>query len=58
MMEQGFVEETRKLLEMGYGEDLKPMQALGYRHIVQYLKGAHGAGGGAREDTDRYQALC
>jgi tRNA dimethylallyltransferase len=42
MMGQGFVEETRKLLEMGCGEGLKPMQALGYRHIVQHLKGLLG----------------
>jgi tRNA dimethylallyltransferase len=24
---------------MGYGEDLKAMQSIGYRHMVDYLKG-------------------
>ncbi len=42
MMADGLVAETEKLLAMGYGEDLKPMQALGYKHIVQLLKGAVG----------------
>lgn len=42
MIEKGLVAETQKLLEMGYGEGLKPMQALGYKHIIQYLKGRLG----------------
>lgn len=42
MIENGLVGETEKLLEMGYGEELKPMQALGYRHIIGYLKGSSG----------------
>lgn len=39
MVEAGLVEEVRELLALGYGEGLKPMQSLGYKHVVQYLKG-------------------
>lgn len=37
MMSQGLVEEVKGLLSRGYGPDLKSMQALGYRHMVQHL---------------------
>jgi tRNA dimethylallyltransferase len=37
MMEQGFLEEVNRLLEMGYGPDLKPMQSLGYKQLVKHL---------------------
>ena len=39
MFEAGLVEEVRQLIAFGYGEDLKPMQSLGYKHVVLYLKG-------------------
>lgn len=39
MMARGFEDEVRRLLEMGYGPDLKPMQSLGYRQIAGYLLG-------------------
>ncbi len=39
MVEEGLVDEVRKLREMGYGKELKPMQSIGYRHINQYLDG-------------------
>lgn len=39
MIEQGFRDEVDRLLCQGYHENLKPMQALGYRHIAGYLKG-------------------
>ena len=48
MIEDGFVEEVRGLLAMGYDGSLKPMQSLGYRHICAYL-----AGGGDLEGTLR-----
>jgi tRNA dimethylallyltransferase len=35
----GLVEETRALLEKGYGPHLKSMQALGYRHMIRHLSG-------------------
>ncbi len=41
MMAGGFVEEVRHLLARGYTASLKPMQSLGYRHIVRYLDGLH-----------------
>ena len=37
MMELGFITEVRELLNRGYGPQLKSMQALGYRHMVQHL---------------------
>jgi tRNA dimethylallyltransferase len=39
MLAEGFVDEVRTLLEEGYGGDLKSMQSLGYRHMVDYLRG-------------------
>jgi len=38
MIREGLVEEVQGLLDRGYHEKLKPMQSLGYRHIVNYLK--------------------
>ena len=39
MMETGLIDEVRTLFALGYGEDLKPMQSMGYKHAVQHLKG-------------------
>lgn len=39
MMALGLEEEVRRLLEMGYGPQLKPMQAIGYRHMVDRIEG-------------------
>jgi tRNA dimethylallyltransferase len=39
MMRDGLIDEVKGLLSMGYRENLKPMQALGYKHIVRHLKG-------------------
>jgi tRNA dimethylallyltransferase len=39
MFRKGWVEEVRRLLEMGVPEDAQSMQAIGYRHIVDFLKG-------------------
>jgi tRNA dimethylallyltransferase len=39
MVENGLVEETESLLRKGYSPDLKPMKAIGYRHMITYLKG-------------------
>jgi len=39
MIEAGLVEEVQKLLGMGYGADLKSMQSIGYRHIIDFLEG-------------------
>jgi tRNA dimethylallyltransferase len=37
MIERGFLQEVRGLVEMGYGPQLKPMQSLGYKQMVQFL---------------------
>ena len=39
MTDMGLIEETRDLLKMGYSPDLKSMKAIGYRHMIRYLKG-------------------
>lgn len=39
MKEQGIEQEVRTLLDMGYHPGLKPMKALGYRHMINYLEG-------------------
>ncbi len=38
MVEAGLVNEVKNLLEMGYTADLKSMQSIGYRHVVEYLQ--------------------
>jgi tRNA dimethylallyltransferase len=37
MIVEGLVEEVRKLLDMGYVPELKSMQSIGYRHMVEFL---------------------
>jgi len=39
MIREGLPDEVKKLLEMGYGRDLKPMKSIGYRHMCEYLAG-------------------
>ena len=39
MMEEGLLDEVRKLRRMGFGRDLKPMQSIGYKQMNQYLDG-------------------
>ena len=39
MLEDGLEGEVLSLLDMGYTPDLKSMQSIGYRHMVQYLAG-------------------
>lgn len=39
-MERGLVDETKKLLSMGYSKNLPSMSSLGYRESIQYLDGA------------------
>ena len=38
MMDQGWIDEVRKLLAQ-YPENLKPFQSIGYREIIQFLRG-------------------
>lgn len=39
MIEAGFAEEVKRLLEMNYHAGLKSMQSIGYRHMVEYVTG-------------------
>ena len=39
MAEQGLLAEVRKLLEMGYDKNLKSMQSIGYRHMINFIDG-------------------
>ena len=39
MFSDGFVEEVQTLLERGYSADLPTLSAIGYREVIQYLKG-------------------
>lgn len=39
MLSQGLIEETLSLLNNGYSANLKPLQSIGYRHAILYLKG-------------------
>jgi tRNA dimethylallyltransferase len=38
MIQAGLVEEVKKLLAMGYSAELKSMQSIGYRHVVEFLE--------------------
>ena len=37
MIEEGLIDEYRRLLERGYGPQHKPMQSLGYRQVGEHL---------------------
>ena len=39
MVDEGLIEETKKLLDMGYSPELKSMRSLGYRHAVGVIEG-------------------
>ena len=41
MFARGLVDETRQLLERGLAENKTAMQALGYRQVVEHLRGEH-----------------
>ena len=57
MVELGWVDEVRSLLDQGYGPGLKSMQSIGYRHILSHLFGdltLEQAAGLIKRDTRRY----
>ncbi len=37
MLAEGLLDEVQTLLDRGYTADLKPMQSIGYRHMIDYL---------------------
>jgi len=38
MMTAGLLDEVKNVLAMGYGADLKPLQSLGYKQIIGFLR--------------------
>jgi tRNA dimethylallyltransferase len=40
MVDTGLQAEVRSLLEKGYGPELKPMQSIGYSHMIAFISGA------------------
>src|SRR5574337_1089481 len=57
MMAQGLLDEVRSLLDRGYNETLKPLRAIGYRHMIRHLRGEIGLDGAItslKRDTRRY----
>ena len=57
MIERGFLKEVKGLIDMGYGPELKPMQSLGYKQMVQFLSkeiGWNETVGWIKRDTRHY----
>ena len=40
MIESGLLQEVRELVAAGYGPELRPMRAIGYRHVVPVMQGS------------------
>lgn len=38
MVENGLLDETRRILELGYGPDLRSMQTLAYKHVISHFR--------------------
>jgi len=41
MIKAGLVDEVRGLLKRGYGENLKPLQSLGYKQVIEFILGRY-----------------
>ncbi len=57
MIDRGLLQEVRGLRERGYGPRLRPMQALGYRHVQPVVEGSETLANALREmqrDTRRF----
>ena len=39
MVKLGLVDEVRELLTRGYSEKLKPLQSLGYKQVIEFIRG-------------------
>lgn len=39
MLQEGLVEETLRILKQGYSRALKPLNSIGYKHTIWYLRG-------------------
>ncbi len=56
MVRQGFADEVRSLLDMGYEKGLPAMSSIGYREMIEYVKGQvslDDAVAGIRRETRR-----
>jgi tRNA dimethylallyltransferase len=40
MIEAGFADEVKRLLDMNYSANLKSMQSIGYRHMIDHITGS------------------
>ena len=58
MIAAGLLDEVKGLLARGYGENLKPMQSLGYKQVIDFLRGKHDWEKAVRSDQPRNLALC
>jgi tRNA dimethylallyltransferase len=57
MMAQGLLHEVQGLLDVGYSPALRPLRAIGYRHMIEHLKGrisVNDAIASLKRDTRRY----
>jgi len=41
MIDWGLLEEVEGILDMGYNENLKPLQSLGYKQMIGFLRGRY-----------------
>lgn len=41
MIDNGLIDEVKKLISMGYSKDMVSMQGLGYKEIIDYLEGKY-----------------
>ncbi len=41
MIENGLVEEVKRLLDMGYSKDLNSLRTIGYKETIDYLEGSY-----------------
>lgn len=57
MINQGLIEEVKKLLSLGYSKDLVAFKGLGYKEIIRYLEGEYSLDEAIdilKRDTRRY----
>ena len=57
MIKGGLLDEVQKLLALGYDRDLKPLQSIGYRQVIDFLQGRMSWAEAVRtlkQDTRRY----
>ncbi len=56
-IEAGLIEETRRVLEMGFSPDLPPLRGLVYREAVAFLHGKMGLAGAVRRMKETTHAF-